>query len=81
MTRAIHGSRGYVMLRTITLIAALLVLSVPSPLKGGDDVLFKAMRDELDRSGATVESVMQLLGLKHAAVREFERVTGMPWPL
>ena len=38
------------MLRTITLIAALMVLFISSPLKAGDDVLFKAMRDELDRS-------------------------------
>ena len=38
------------MLRTITLITALMVLFISSPLKAGDDVLFKAMRDELDRS-------------------------------
>ena len=50
MRGAIHGSRGYFMLRTITLIAALMVLFISSPLKAGDDVLFKAMRDELDRS-------------------------------
>jgi hypothetical protein len=50
MRGTIHGGRGYVMLRTITLIAALMILSVPSSLKAGDDVLFKAMHDELERS-------------------------------
>jgi predicted Zn-dependent protease len=38
------------MLRTITLIAVLMNLAVPSSLQGGEDVLLKAMRDELDRS-------------------------------
>jgi hypothetical protein len=36
---------------------------------------------ELERSGATVESVMQCLGLKHGAAREFERIMGVPWPM
>lgn len=38
-------------------------------------------QDELRSPGATVESVMQKLGLKHASAREFERILGVPWPL
>ena len=38
-------------------------------------------QEELCRPGATVESVMQQLGLKHASAREFERILGVPWPL
>ncbi len=41
----------------------------------------RTFQEELDRPGATVESVMQKLGLKHATAREFERVLGVPWPL
>jgi hypothetical protein len=41
----------------------------------------RRFQDELNRQGATVESVMQKLGLKHATAREFERVLGVPWPL
>jgi hypothetical protein len=41
----------------------------------------RRFQDELGRSGATVESVMQKLGLKHASAREFERILGVPWPL
>lgn len=38
-------------------------------------------QEELARPGATVESVMQQLGLKHASAREFERILGVSWPL
>ena len=41
----------------------------------------KVFQDELRRDGATVESVMIKLGLKHAAAREFERILGCPWPM
>ena len=41
----------------------------------------RRFQEELDRPGATVESVMQHLGLKHASAREFERILGVPWPL
>lgn len=41
----------------------------------------RRFQDELNRSGATVESVMQNLGLKHASAREFENILGVPWPL
>lgn len=38
-------------------------------------------QEELQSPGATVESVMNKLGLKHASAREFERVLGIEWPL
>jgi hypothetical protein len=41
----------------------------------------RRFQDELNRHGATVESVMQKLNLKHASAREFERILGVPWPL
>lgn len=41
----------------------------------------RRFQEELSRPGATVESVMQKLGLKHATAREFERILGVPWPL
>lgn len=41
----------------------------------------KQFQEELERKGATVESVMQRLGMKHAAAREFEKQLGVPWPL
>lgn len=41
----------------------------------------RRFQEELERSGATVESVMQKLQLKHASAREFERILGVPWPL
>jgi len=41
----------------------------------------KVFRDELKKPGATVDSVMDKLGLKHARGKEFERITKIPWPL
>lgn len=41
----------------------------------------RRFQEELSRPGATVESVMAKLGLKHASAREFERILGVPWPL
>ena len=41
----------------------------------------RKFRQELRKPGATVESVMDKLGLKHARGKEFERITGVPWPL
>lgn len=37
--------------------------------------------DKLHQPGATVESVVQLLGMKHASAREFKRILGVDWPL
>lgn len=41
----------------------------------------RRFQDELNRTGASVESVMQKLNMKHATAREFERILGVPWPL
>lgn len=41
----------------------------------------RRFQDELNRPGATVESVVQKLGIKHMSASEFERVLGVPWPL
>jgi len=41
----------------------------------------KRFQDELNRPGASVESVVQKLGIKHMSATEFERVLGIPWPL
>lgn len=41
----------------------------------------RRFQDELRRPGATVESVVQKLGLKHASAREFEQILGVPFPL
>ena len=41
----------------------------------------RAFQEELSRPGATVESVMQKLGVKHMSSREFERTFGVPFPL
>lgn len=41
----------------------------------------RRFQDELSRPGATVDSVMNKLGLKHASAREFENILGVSWPL
>jgi len=41
----------------------------------------RRFQDELRRPGATSDSVVQKLGLKHASAREFERILNVPWPL
>ena len=41
----------------------------------------KRFNNELNKPGATVDSVMQKLGLLNARGVEFERITGVPWPL
>jgi len=41
----------------------------------------RRFQDELNRPGASVDSVMEHLGLKHASAKEFERILGVPWPL
>lgn len=41
----------------------------------------KRFQDEMNRPGATVDSVIQKLGVKHMSASEFERVLGVPWPL
>lgn len=41
----------------------------------------RRFQDELNRPGASIESVVQKLGIKHMSASEFERVLGVPWPL
>jgi len=41
----------------------------------------RRFQEELERPGATVDSVMNKLNLKHASAREFERVLGIKFPL
>jgi len=41
----------------------------------------RRFQDELNRPGASVDSVVQKLGVKHMSASEFERVLGVPWPL
>jgi len=41
----------------------------------------RRFQDELNRPGASVDSVIQKLGIKHMSASEFERVLGVPWPL
>jgi hypothetical protein len=41
----------------------------------------KRFQDELHRTGATVDSVMNKLNLKHASAAEFERILGVKFPL
>ena len=41
----------------------------------------RRFQDELNRPGATADSVVQKLGIKHMSASEFERVLGIPWPL
>jgi len=59
------------------------VRGTPEEVKAVNDVMLasRAFHDELRRPGATVETVMQKLGLKRVAAREFEMKLGMPWPL
>jgi hypothetical protein len=40
----------------------------------------RRFQDELKRPGATVQSVIDRLGLKQASAAEFERVLGVKWP-
>lgn len=41
----------------------------------------KRFQEELNRDGASVESVIEKLRVKNMSAAEFERVLGVPWPL
>jgi hypothetical protein len=41
----------------------------------------KDFQDEVNREGATVETVMQKLNIQNLAKKAFEERTGKPWPL
>lgn len=59
------------------------IRGTPAEVKAVADAMMASRRfqEELDRPGATVESVMQRLGLKHASAREFEAILGVPFPI
>lgn len=44
-------------------------------------VASRRFQDELDRPGATVESVMEKLDVKHMTASKFEAVFGIPFPI
>lgn len=41
----------------------------------------RRFQEELSRPGASMDSVMDRLGLKHATAQEFERILGVPFPI
>lgn len=41
----------------------------------------RRFQDELNKPGASVQSVVEKLRLKQLSAVEFERVLGVPWPL
>jgi hypothetical protein len=41
----------------------------------------RRFQEELNKPGATVQSVMDKLRIKQMSASEFERVLGVPWPL
>jgi hypothetical protein len=61
----------------------LIVRGTPAEINAVADAMMASRRfqDELERPGATVDSVTNKLGLKHATAREFERILGVPFPL
>lgn len=73
-----------------TLAAWLVGKAVNTKLRGSRDEIAavenalmssRRFQDELNRPGASVDSVIQKLGIKHMSAQEFERVLGVPWPL
>ena len=73
-----------------TLGAAVIGKMVKTKIKGTDEQIravsaavtsSRRFQDELRRPGATVNSVMEKLGVKNMSAAEFERVLGVPWPL
>ena len=59
------------------------IRGTPAEIKAVANAMMASRRfqEEMSRSGATVDSVMQRLGLKQASAAEFERTLGVPWPL
>jgi len=59
------------------------IRGTPEQVRAVSDAMLASRRfqDELSRPGATVDSVMHVLGLKHASAHEFESILGVPWPL
>ncbi len=57
--------------------------ATPQQVKAVTNALIasKGFQDELKRPGATVDSVISKLNLRHLTAADFERQTGKPWPL
>ena len=73
-----------------TLGAALVGKIVSTKIRGSRDQIdvitnalmsSRAFQDELSRPGATVDSVIEKLKIKHMSASEFERKFGISWPL
>lgn len=73
-----------------TLAAALVGKVVNTKFRGSRDqvtaianamIASRKFQDELNRPGASVESVMQRLNVKNMTASEFERVFNIKWPL
>ncbi len=57
--------------------------ATPQQVKAMTNALIasKAFQDELKKPGATVDTVIQKLNLRHLTAAEFERTTNRPFPL
>lgn len=57
------------------------VRATPQQVKAMTNAIIasKAFQDEMKKTGATVDSVIQKLNLKHLTAAEFEKITGKPW--
>lgn len=73
-----------------TLAATLVGKVVNTKFRGSRDqvtaianamIASRKFQDELNRPGASVESVMQRLNVKNMTASEFERVFNIKWPL
>ena len=64
-------------------LSGIKVRGTPDEIETLKDALLasKRFQDELHRPGATVQSIMDRLQLKHVSAAEFEKVLGIPWPL
>jgi hypothetical protein len=61
----------------------LIIRGTPEEVEAVADAMMSSRRfqDELERDGATIDSVMNKLGLKHASVERFEQILGVEFPL
>lgn len=59
------------------------VRGTPEEVKALKNALMssKKFQQELNKPGATVQSIMDKLQLKNISAQEFERKLGIPWPL
>lgn len=59
------------------------IRGTPSEIQAVSNAMLSSRRfqDELKRSGATVQSVINKLNLKNASKAEFERILGISFPI